>query len=436
MNVSTFLRAGIASGRMEMRGLMRHTQVRATAGTAGVNIAIMLLGSVGGLFLARALGPTHRGDLVTILQWPAMIGGVVSLGITQSTCYWISRRPDKSIPLMSTAVAASLATGVVIAALGPWLAALIGRNAEVRSDLTLVLALTPLYIAGGVWMSALQATNISRWNLTRAAQPVVYLVAVVGLWALGMLTLITVVIAFAMSLAGQTLYAAIVARRVVGGHSWPDRSLLSPLYAYGTKVSLSSIPQLVNVSVDQLILSVMPSVIAAQLGNYAVAASLSWLALPAASAFGSVAFPRIARVAGADGLLRIERISLIGAGLTAGATIGVVCLLAPVFVPTLFGSGYRDAIVALWLLAPGTVFLALNRVLGDLLQGRGRPLIRSVGEGLGAIATIALLFTLIPQFGIRGAAIASSVTYALVFLFLLLGLHHVRGQVARSGVEC
>jgi O-antigen/teichoic acid export membrane protein len=435
VNVSTFLREGIAGRRTEIWNLIRHTQVRATAGTAGVNIAIMLLGSVGGLFLARTLGPTHRGDLVTILQWPAMIGGVVSLGITQSTCYWISRRPDKSIPLLSTAVVASLATGLVIAALAPWLAALIGRNAEVRSDLARVLALTPVYIAGGVWMSALQATNISRWNLTRMAQPLVYLVAIVGLWTVGMLSLITVVAAFAVSLGGQTLYAAIVALRVVGGHSWPDRSLLRPLYAYGVKVWLSSVPQLVNVSVDQLVLSVMPNVIAAQLGNYAVAASLSWLALPAATAFGSVAFPRIARAAGADGILRIERISLIGAGVAAAATIGVVCLLAPVAVPTLFGYGYRDAVVALWLLAPGTVFLALNRVLGDLLQGRGRPLIRSAAEGLGAIVTIALLFTLIPQFGIRGAAIASSVTYAVVFLFLLLGLRRVRGQTTSDDVE-
>jgi len=434
MNVPTFLRAQVAGGRTEMANLLRHTQVRATASTAGVNIAIMLAGSVGGLFLARALGPTHRGDLVTILQWPAMIGAVVSLGITQSTCYWISRRPDRSIPLMSTAVAASLLTGVVVAALGPWLAAVIGRNAEVRNDLALVLALTPVYITGGVWMSALQATSIPRWNLTRTLQPLVYLIAVVGLWTIGKLTLITVVAAFAISLVGQALYAAFVARRLVGRHSRPDGSLLGPLYSYGFKVWLSSVPQWVNVSVDQLVLSVMPMVAAAQLGNYTVAASLSWLALPAATAFGSVAFPRIARLARADTILRIERISLIGAALTAGTTIGLICILAPVVVPTLFGNGYRDAIIALWLLAPGTVFLALNRVLGDVLQGRGRPLIRSAGEGLGAIVTIALLFALIPRYGIRGAAIASSVTYAAVFVFLILGLRRARLRPNIEGV--
>jgi len=435
VNVTTFLRAQVAGGRSEMLNLLRHTQVRATAGTAGVNVSIMLVGSVGGLFLARALGPTYRGDLVTILQWPAMIGAVVSLGITQSTVYWISRRPDKATAFMSTAVAASLATGLAVAALGPWIASMIARNAEVRNDLALVLALTPVYIAGGVWMASLQATSIRRWNLTRALQPIAYLVAVVSLWSLGKLTLFTVVAAFGVSLLGQTIFAAIVARQVVGRHSLPDRSLLGPLYSYGAKLWLSSVPQLVTVSVDQLVLSVWPTVLPAQLGNYTVAVSLSWLALPAATAFGSVAFPRIARIAGTGSTLRIERLSLIGGGLTAAAAIGAICILAPYVIPNLFGSGYRDAIVALWLLAPGTVFLALNRVLGDVLQGHGRPLIRSAGEGVGAVITVALLLTLIPSYGIRGAAVASSITYAAVFLFLLVGRYRVRGPAAGAGTR-
>jgi O-antigen/teichoic acid export membrane protein len=401
---------------------------RATAGTAGVNIATVVAGSVGGLVLARALGPTHRGELVTILLWPIAIGSLASFGIAQSTVYWVSRSHTKSIPIISTAVAGSLIAGLLIAALGPWIADLIARNQEVRLDLALVLALTPFYITGGVWAAALQATSIARWNVMRCLQPIIYLAAVLILWGLGRLSLSTVVAAFAISLISQTLYAAIAVRRTVGPHSRPHANLLAPLYSYGSKVWLASVPQLVNVNVDQLILSVMPTIVAAQLGNYTVAVSLSWLALPAATAFGSVAFPRIARMAGADTILRMERDSLIGAGVTAAITVGLICALAPAVVTALFGRGYQDAIFALWLLAPGAVFLALNRVLGDVLQGRGRPLIRSASEALGAALTLVLLFVLIPPYGIRGAAITSSVTYAAVFVILLLGLKRARSS--------
>lgn len=406
--------------------VMRGPQARAVAGTAVVNVATVLIGSVGGLFLARLLGPSQRGELVAIILWPATIGTLVAFGIDQSTCYWMSRRPDRARAFMSTAVAGALATGLLVAALSPWISASIGRNPEVVRDASVVLVLTPAYIASGVWVSALQATRISIWNLTRTTQPVVYLLGIIFLWASGKLTLIGVVAAFAVSLIFLTGYSATVATHFVGRQFRPDLSLIGPLYKYGAKAWLSRIPEFVNVSVDQLVLSVLPGVAVAQLGNYTVAASLSWLALPASVAFGSVAFPRIARASDEREARRIERISLGGAGLIAAVTIGLICILAPFLVPKLFGAGYRDAIVALWLLAPGTVFLALDRVLGDILQGRGQPLLRSLGQGLGAILTIVLLLILIPPFGIRGAAVASSVTYGFVFLLLMWGLRYAR----------
>jgi O-antigen/teichoic acid export membrane protein len=335
---------------------------------------------------------------------------------------------------MSTGAIALVSTGLIVAGFGPWIAELIGRNDEVRRYLTLVLALTPIYMVAGVWLAVLQATRISMWNLARTTQPLLYLLGVLCLWMLGRLTLGTAVVAFALSTVIQCAYSMVVARRIVGHHTRPSRSLLRSLFSYGSRVSLSTVPQFVNASVDQLILSVMPGVPPAQLGNYAVAVSLSLLALPASVAFGSVAFPRLARAPSEDHARRIERLSLVGAGVLAGMTIGVVSALAPFVVPRIFGNGYRDAVVALWLLAPGTIFLALNRVLGDLLQGRGRPIVRSLGEGLGMVCTVALLIVLIPRFGIRGAAVASSVTYGIVCLFLLVGLHRShRATLAELG---
>lgn len=432
MSTSEVSLALLAATTRALKRAAQRPQVRAVASTAGLNILVMVLGSIGGLFLARALGPTLRGDLVTVLMWPAMIGSVASVGITQATCYWTARTPEKGPAVMSTAVAGSLGAGIVVAVLAPSVAPLIGRNSMVTSYLTLVLALTPLYIAGGVWISALQATNISSWNIARAILPLLYLAIVVFLWAAGRLTLGSAVVAFAIALVGQGCVAMALARRKVGHHRRPELALLRPLYGYGLKVSVASVPQIINVNVDQLILSVMPAVSPAQLGNYAVAVSMSWLALPASVAFGSVAFPRIATSLGTGQTQRIERISMLGAGLSAGVTIALISILAPLLVPRLFGKGFVDSVYALWLLAPGTVFLALNRVLGDLLQGLGRPLVRSAGEGIGAVVTLVLLIVLIPRLGIRGAAVASSVAYAVVFAYLLWGL---RRETRRSAAR-
>jgi O-antigen/teichoic acid export membrane protein len=189
---------------------------------------------------------------------------------------------------------------------------------------------------------------------------------------------------------------------------------------------IASVPRIVNVRLDQLVLSVLPAVSSAALGNYAVAASLSWLALPLATAFGSVAFPSIAGAATEGDARRIERTSLRGAAVTAGVAVVILAASASFVVPALFGRGFHSAVVALWLLAPGTVFLALNRVQGDLLRGRGHPIAVSSAEGVGALITLGLLLALIPPLGINGAAIASSIAYATISVLLHRSLHRIR----------
>jgi hypothetical protein len=77
----------------------------------------------------------------------------------------------------------------------------IGRSDEVVTLLTWMFVLSPLYIAGGIWMSALQATNIAKWNVARLLQPVLYLIGMVSLWLGGIFNLTSVVILFGVSLA-------------------------------------------------------------------------------------------------------------------------------------------------------------------------------------------------------------------------------------------
>ncbi len=399
---------------------------RAVAGTASTNVAITLLGSAAGLLFARVLGPTYRGDLAVILQWPATIGTLASVGITESTCYFVARRPIEARSIMWTATAAALLTGLVLAIAGPWIASVIGRNDQVVEPLTWIFALSPLYIAGGVWLSTLQATSIRHWNVSRLSQPLIYFFGAVVLWWVGALTLVGAVVVFAASLVIQSLYLLIRSRHEVGSFSRPQARWLGPLYGYGTKVFLTTVPRLVNWNLDLLLLSIWPGVTAAKLGNYVVAVSLSSLVSPVAQAFGSIAFPRIARAHEESDRQRIERLSLIGTGVSSGLIITAVCVAAPVVVPVLLGHGYHSSIVALWILAPGAIFLAMNQTLTAILQGRGRPLVASVAEGIGAICTVLLLTLLIPHFGINGAAAASTMAYGITMSYLLWERHRTR----------
>ena len=393
---------------------------REIATTVAANIIISAIGSLGGILLARFLGPTQRGNLAIILQWPAMVGSLASLGITQSTCYFVSKMRNISRNIVATAAMCALVTGLVVALIGPFISFGIGRDKEVIYLLIFVFLLSPIYISGGVWQSALQSIRITTWNVARLIQPTLYLLCIMIFWTLGRLTLLEVVSSFAISLIFQTVFSFWSTRETIGKRGRVQRGLIKKLYGYGIKVWFSSVPRLVNVSLDQLMLSVWPGITSAELGNYVVAVSLSMLVLPISQAFGSVAFPKIAKESNNKSNIPTERITLLGATISSLLVITPICSLASTIVPIVFGKGYEAAVTALWILSPGAVFLAITQVLGDILKGKGRPLIISTGEGIGSICTIVLLIVLIPNFGINGAAVASTIAYGIVMVFLLI----------------
>lgn len=423
---------GIRLRAFAQLGSESRQHVQAVAGTASVNIAITAAGSIGGILLARALGATHRGDLVAVLQWPIVISSIASLGLAQAGCYWISKRPNQAASIISTAGIASVATGIIIALSGLLIAHLIGRDSQVILLMYVTFGLAPAYLVGGVSISALQARSVFHWNVSRLVQPAVYLVGVGILFGENRLNLMGAVSAFVLSVLLQTGYAFWRVRQAMGKLGRCRLSLLRPLYGYGSKLWLSDMPRLVNVRLDQLLLSVWSGVTAASLGNYAVAVSLAALVLPISQAFGSVAFPRIARSASEEHARRTERVTIVGATISSVVIVAVLAAFSSTIVPFVFGRQFSQAVGALWLLAPGAVFLSLNLVLAQVLQGRGRPLFTSVGEGIGAMSTIVLLLILIPRFGIRGAAVASSIAYGVVTPFLFWGLRKDR---AKASVE-
>ena len=85
---------------------------------------------------------------------------------------------------------------------------------------------------------------------------------------------------------------------------------------------------------------------------------------------------------------------------------------------TFFIDEYLNASNIIILLVPGMVTLSLIRVMAAHLSAIGFPQIQSYGAVASLITTIILDITLIPVYGIAGAAIASSIAYSVNFVIL------------------
>jgi enterobacterial common antigen flippase len=387
--------------------------------TAAMSMSVMGLSAVTGLVLARFLGASGRGSYAAISAYLGSAVTVGECGLSTAICFYVAHRRREAADIIRTARTMLLALGTVTAVASLLAAPLLfHRHGGGLTGFRVVAICMPMMFVLIVYVFALQATAIRQWNLVRFCQPVVYAAGIALLAALGGLTVQTAVAGLLVSSAAQWAVARRLARRAVPEAGRFRRDLVGPLFRYGFTNLAASTPYLVNTQLDQLVLAVL--VPPAELGRYAVAVSVSTISYPVATAFGSVAMPRIAARDNARGSAEPEilRAAVIGSLLVGLVTAGGLCVLAPVVIPRILGEGYRPAVVLLWVLAPGSVVLGCNHVMGDILRGLNRSLAIARCEAVGAVCTGALLGALVPVLGVLGAAVASTAAYSVSFCLL------------------
>ena len=386
---------------------------RSIAQTAGFNVAATAAAGLGGIILARAVGPTVRGEYAAITAWFGMVLLVGGMGQPGALCFHVARDPLRAREYVATSRAMMLTTGTVVLVSGMLLAPVLAHGvAAVSLGYRIAFGASIMAFVGASYTFSLQARDLRRWNVVRVIQPVLSLIAIGVLWRLRLLTLDKALIVLSGTMLLQFGWAYVSCRRtgLVPGHA--HAALVRPLAAYGAAQILASSPAALNAQLDQLVLS--QAVPPADLGRYAIAVSLTLLPMPFVSAIGNVAFPRLASQARATAATkRMQRLAVLGSAGLATAMLAPLAAVAYWLVPLVFGAGYRGAVPLLWILSPGAVFLACGQVTSDLLRGRNRPIFVAWAQGLAAVFTLVLLFALLPVVGVASAAIASTVAYGV-----------------------
>jgi len=405
---------------------------RMIARTAGFNMASAVAAGLGGILLARALGPVVRGEYAAITAWFGIALIIGGMGQPAALCFYVARDPLRAREYVATSRAMMLATGGLAIAAGVLLAPILSRgNPEMVTGYRIAFGASIVAFVGASYTFSLQARDLRQWNVVRVSQPVLSVLAVGVLWCLRLLTLPMALIVLATTMVLQLVWAYHCCRLTGLAPGRLQTRLLWPLVTYGVAQIAAVTPAALNSQLDQLILS--QTVPAADLGRYAIAVSLTSLPIPLVAAIGNVAFPRLAsRRVVTQATRRLQLLAVLASASVATGMLVPLALVAYWLVPLVFGPGYRGAVPLLWILTPGAVFLACGQVVGDLLRGRNHPNVVAWAEGLAAVFTVALLFALLPLVGVSGAAIASTVAYGVALAVMLRSLwclpRHARGR--------
>lgn len=387
--------------------------------TAGFNAAATATSGLGGIILARSIGPTGRGEYAAITSWLGVALIIADLGQPAALCYYASRDPRRAADYVGTSRSMMIASGFTAVIASLLLAPILGHHYRIMV-IGYEIAIGGLFFAliGTSYLAALQARNLYRWNLMRSSQGILGGIALIILWATKSLTLYNALLVMTITIFAQTCLAYSSCRQAGLAPGHIRASMLRPLTTYGVAQIAAIAPATVNLNLDQLILSqtVPPS----DLGRYAVAVSLTSLPIPLISAIGNVTFPHLAaQTQITPATQTLQRRAVVGSLIAAAAFLIPLAAAARWLVPLVFGPAFTASVPLLWILVPGAILLAANQVAGDLLRGRNYPKVVASSQAVAAAVTVLLLAILLPIIGVYGAAITSTIAYGLAFALMV-----------------
>jgi len=196
------------------------------------------------------------------------------------------------------------------------------------------------------------------------------------------------------------------------------RRISAQLFLFSTPVFLSSVATKIIGYVDTLILTYYRS--SAEVGIYNVILPTALIFLFIGQGVSATIFPLSSELWAkndkkrlADGLQLIYKYIF----LLSIPIIGTVLVYSYEFIATFFGVEYAGGAFALQILLFGVLFYTVSLINENIVSGIGKPHIIMKIIVAAAIVNIVINFMFIPSFGINGAAVATTVSYVMMFIF-------------------
>lgn len=369
------------------------------------------------LLLIALLDPAARGLQSLLVLLPTLLASLTLLGVSSATPVLLHRGIDERrlLPnLIGLGVLVVTIMALLIAPLLPMLAHYLSGEYVVswREVAIGMLLLPPTLLAD--YLRALLAArrDLRQVAISQSVQAVTQLLLAIALVLLlrqGVLGAVWAAVVGAWLGFGWTLWAV-----------WPlggfaprfDGDVLRPLLGLGLRGHVGNVVQTFNYRLDTLIVQSLLG--QAAVGLYATGVALAEMVWYAPNAISAALLPQIAATRDHHATPRIARITLL---LTLCGAIGLLAVAWPAL--ALLRPLYLPIMEPMAVLLVGIVALSIHKVLASDLSGRGMPQYPSITSSVALLVTLVADLLLIPQLGILGAALASTLAYVAQTVLLV-----------------
>jgi O-antigen/teichoic acid export membrane protein len=365
--------------------------------------------------VARALGPSGQGLFAVAYTLSLLLVQIGGLGLNTANPYFTARDRASRPRIVGNAVWFAAALGLVLVVVGVLLKVVAPDTVEGLGWTPLLVTLAGIpgglaalflqaVLLGEGRMVAYNAVDVAQAALTLAGLVVVLFVLDEGLTGA---LLVIAVSRYAGALAYFTLLA-----RAAAPTLRPDVSLARTMLRYGFRIYVAALVSLLVIRLDLLLVNAFLG--SDEAGLYSVAAALADGMFVLPMVIGLNLFTRVARGDPDRATAEIFRSVFVLYGLVCLATVPV----AGFGIRAIFGERYAEAESLYYWLLPGIFCLGMLTILSHHFAGRGFPRAAMGIWFVGLAVNLAINLAFLPGRGAWVAALASSISYAL-----LLALH-------------
>ncbi|GHA46264.1 flippase [Salinimicrobium marinum] len=386
---------------------------------------VIIFSLLQGVIIARWLGPELNGVISALLVYPSLFMTIGSLGIRQSTTYYIAKGlfTEKQI---KAAISQIWIFTTIISVIGSYF--LITNFSNSGSNLVLViLALLPIpFVLFNTYNSGvfLGKNQIQTFNKINWLPPLFVLIGTIILVIVFELSIRGAMISLIFGPALMSIIMLFKNDFLQAFSIKFEIRVIKSLLSLGIVYALALLVINLNYKLDIILLDKFSTNY--ETGIYGKGAGLIQYLWQIPMLLSTIVFARSAiaknQQAFSIKVCQLLRVSIIIIGL-ASVFLG---FLAPFIINLLYGAKFIDSADVLIYLIPGVVLLTIFKVLNMDMAGRGKPWISLKPMVPALIVNVILNILLIPRYGANGAAVASTLSYSLA---AILFLHFYSKQV-------
>jgi O-antigen/teichoic acid export membrane protein len=382
-------------------------------------IVIILCGLIRNVIIARWLGPTNSGIIAALAVYPSLFMTVGSLGIRQSTTFFIGKKIFSEQDIKIAIFQFWLISSLFSLLSSYFLIKYVSNSGGNTSYILLAILPIPFELFNtynsGIFLGNNKISFFNRINWIPSVVILLFLIIFVIIFRMQIYGVL-----IATSLGSIIMFIVLVfVNKFISAFkfsvSW---KIIESLFSLGIVYAISLLVISFNYKINVILLDKFSN--SYQLGIYSKGAAITEYLWEIPMIFSTIIFARsaIAR----DGkefsrnVIKLLRISIVVIGI---ASLFLVFMSRPIIL-LMYGSEFVESISVLKFLIPGVFLMTIYKILNMDLAGKGKPWVALQAMIPGLVINLFLNYFLIPKYGADGAAISSTFSYsfaALIFLY-------------------